>query len=209
MTPGSASRLRVQAWRDPRLLLGVLLVLGSAVGGARLVASYDDSERFWVLRSDVTAGDPVSREDLTVADVRVGEATAVGYLRADEQFPSSLGDLVWAHDVASGALLARTALRSETTTEGVELPLSVTAGSFPLNLVHGDRVDVWVGPGPGGDTASEAVRLLAGATVLDAEGSGADGGAGRTIMVDAGEEALDGADLAAVSAGHVTLVRVP
>jgi len=208
MTPGSASRLRVQAWRDPRLLLGILLVLGSAVGGARLVASYDDSERFWVLRSDVTAGDPVNREDLTVADVRIGEATAAGYLRADEQFPSALGDLVWAHDLAAGALLARTALRAQAATAGVELPLSVTAGSFPLDLVHGDRVDVWVGPGPGGDTASEAIRLLAAAMVLDTGGTG-DGGPGRTIVVDAGEGTLDGRDLAAVAAGHVTLVRVP
>jgi len=211
MTSAIAPRLRVQPWRDPRLLLGVLLVLGSAVGGARLVASYDDSERFWMLRSDVAAGDPVTREALTVTDVRIDGATAAGYLRADQEFPAELGELVWAHDLAAGALLAETALQPDATSGGVELPLAVTSGAFPSDLARGDHVDVWVGPGPGGDAGAEAVRVLEASTVLDAgsTGAGGEGALGRTVLVDAGDVPLDGDDLGTVSAGHVTLVRVP
>ncbi|MEH3034018.1 MAG: hypothetical protein PGN07_08245 [Aeromicrobium erythreum] len=87
-----------------------------------------------------------------------------------------------------------------------ELPLVVAPGAAPTDLVRGDRVDVWTGPGPGDDTGLPARRVLGGVPVVSV---GRGSGGGRTVVVDVGRRPLAPAVVAAVGAGHVTLVRVP
>jgi hypothetical protein len=42
-----ALRVRRPGWRDPRLWIGVVLVAGSVVAGARLLAAADDTVQVW------------------------------------------------------------------------------------------------------------------------------------------------------------------
>ena len=85
-----ASRLHLRPWRDPRLLIGVLLVLGSTILGRRLVAAADDTVEYWALDRAVAPGDPVSADDLVAVRVRLSSKVSDNYVRADEEFAAPL-----------------------------------------------------------------------------------------------------------------------
>ncbi|WP_289017059.1 cytochrome P450, partial [uncultured Aeromicrobium sp.] len=104
---GPAARLRQQPWTDPRLVLGVLLVLGATVLGASVVAAADDTEAYWALARDVEAGDPVRRGDLVETRARVDGDAAGALLRTDQALPGRLEALQWSRAGAEGALVGR------------------------------------------------------------------------------------------------------
>ena len=206
----TTSRLRLRPWRDPRLVLGVLLVLAATVLGARLAAAGDDSVEYWAVRSAVTAGDDVSQAVLEPVRVRLTGSAGDTYVRADEEFSAPLDDLVWAHALAPGSLVSKQALVARAGVARAQLPLSVTQGSAPADLARGDLVDVWVGPGPGDEAGAEAVRVLTSVRVLQSgdEAAAASGSLAQTVLVDVDGERLGTGVVGTVAAGHVTLVRV-
>lgn len=212
--PGSAgkspTRLRVRPWSDPRLLVGLLLVLGATVLGARLVAASDDTVEYWSVTSEVAPGDPVEQSDLRPTRIKLSGSAAGNYVRADEEFAAPLDDLVWAHDVSEGSLVGKDALVPSEAVGRGQLPLNVAQGAAPADLTRGDLVDVWVGPGPGGDQNARARQVLDEVRVVEAGGSGAAelGAAAQTVLVDVDSARVDPSVVAAVGSGHVTLVRV-
>lgn len=205
-----AHRLRFRRWRDPRLILGVFLVTTSVLVGSLIFAERDNTVQYWSLRSDVKAGERVDRSSLQPMSVRLGSGATERYLRVNEALPARLGDLVWTNDGGRGELVAHSAL-SPVETAGAEVPLNVAAGSFPADLQSGDLVDVWVGPESGEMSEPLAERVMAGVIVLSTgESSGSvSGSLASTILVGLGQSELQSDVVAAVSAGHVTLVRVP
>ena len=77
--PPPAVRLVRPGWRDPRLVVGVLLVCGSVLLGARLLSASDDTTAVWATRGPVAAGARLDQGDLTVARVRFGTAEESGF----------------------------------------------------------------------------------------------------------------------------------
>jgi hypothetical protein len=206
----TAARLRLRPWREPRLVLGVLLVLGATVLGARLAASGDDSVRYWAVRSAVTPGDTVSEDALEPTRLDLSDSAAANYVRVDDEFDAPLTDLVWAHELSPGSLVSRTAVvRRDALTNG-ELPLNVAEGAAPADLARGDRVDVWVGPGPGDDPGSATERVLRRVRVLQTgdDASAVGGSLAQTVLVEVAESQLGTSVVGTVATGHVTLVRV-
>ncbi|MCD9197082.1 hypothetical protein [Aeromicrobium wangtongii] len=206
----AAPRLRLRPWRDPRLVLGVLLVLGATVLGARLAAAGDDRVEYWSVRADVVPGDTITQDDLRPARVRLTREAADDYVRTTEQFSAPLDDLVWAQPLTQGSLVAKTSLVPRSSAARGQLPLNVALGAAPADLARGDLVDVWVGPGPGDEPGPDAVRVLGAVRVLH---SGNDVGAqsgslAQTVLVDVDDSRLAPDVISTVSAGHVTLVRV-
>jgi hypothetical protein len=188
--------------------VGVLLVLGATVGGARLVASQDDTAAYWAVADDVRAAGAVSSDQLEPVRARLEGGSADHYLSADEPLPAEAR--VWARDLAAGTLVDVSALAPAASDDGHELPLKVEDGSFPADLADGDRVDVWAGPAPGQGDAEDAERVLSGARVVSAgEADPALGQTGRTVVVSVASDQVQARVVAAVSARHVTLVRVP
>lgn len=210
--PGSvaAQRLHVRPWRDPRLLIGVLLVLGATILGARLAAASDDTTEYWAVSGAVTPGDAVTKDELVATKVHLSSGAAGNYLRTDEEFDAPLEELVWAHEIAKGSLLDRTALEPQSRGGRSQLPLSVTQGAAPADLERGDLVDVWVGPGPGDEASGKSVRVLESVRVAQSgEDAAALGGSlAQTVLVDVDTARLRGPVISTVSAGHVTLIRV-
>jgi hypothetical protein len=203
-----AARLEHQPWRDPRLILGALLVLVSSLLGAAAIAAAGSSTGYWAVRSEVRAGDPVKRSDLVRAEAHVPDDAARHLMATDEAFPARIDDLVWARDVGDGALVTRAALADRRTGSVTELPLTVVAGAAPTDLDRGDRVDVWVGPGPGDDASQKSVRVLQDVRVVSSGGAVAgQDGLSRTVLVDVSEAELSGSVVSTVAAGHVTMVR--
>ncbi len=188
----------------------MLLVLGATVLGARLAAAGDDRVEYWAVDSSARPGDTVTSGDLRPAKVRLPEAAAGNYIRTDETFEAPLEDLVWSHRLASGSLVSRDALVSRSSARHGELPLSVAQGAAPSDLTRGDVVDVWVGPGPGDDPATQTVRVLEGVRVLSAGGESvaAGGSLAQTVMVDVDSSVLGPDVIGTVATGHVTLVRI-
>ncbi|WP_370514079.1 hypothetical protein [Cellulomonas sp. JZ18] len=96
-----AARLRRPGWRDPRLLVGVVLVAASVALGSWAVGAAQRTVPVWVARDVLAPGDTLRASDLVVADVRIGAAVD-GYLRADRGLPD---DRVVLRTVGAGELV--------------------------------------------------------------------------------------------------------
>ena len=135
--PGPAPRrVRPPRWLDLRLVLGVLLVLGSVLLGARVVAAADATVPVWSAAGDLAAGTVLTAGDLVAVDVRLDDV-AGAYLATSTQ-PEGRA---LARAVRSGELLPRTAL--EEPAELVQMALPVQAGYVPPGLDRGQVVDVY------------------------------------------------------------------
>ncbi|MFM8774487.1 MAG: SAF domain-containing protein [Actinomycetota bacterium] len=63
-------------WRDGRVIGGILIVIISAIVGARLMASGDDTVPVWQVDRDVAAGTVLSADDVTAVSVPASAAAA-------------------------------------------------------------------------------------------------------------------------------------
>ncbi len=159
-TAPRANRARVPGWRNARLLVGLVLVAGSVLLGARVLAAADDTVGVWALAHDLPAGVPVGEDDLVVRRVRFPDtATADAYL-SSAQAPDSAARLGRA--VSAGELLPRAALASQDSAELVEVPVSLVSEDLPATVALGSTVDVWVAPGVSAvsERRPRAVRVL-------------------------------------------------
>jgi SAF domain len=145
----AARRVRTPRWLDLRLVLGVLLVLGSVLLGARVVGAADATVPVWSVTGDLAAGTVLSAEDLTAVDVRL-DAAASGYLSTtvDPQ------GRTLARAVGAGELLPGAAL--EETTDLVQVALPAQAGWVPPGLHRGQLVDVYAVADPAAGAAGVA-----------------------------------------------------
>ncbi|MGZ6803541.1 MAG: SAF domain-containing protein [Nocardioidaceae bacterium] len=146
--PGSppATRAGSRRLRDPRLVVGIVLVALAALAGARLLGD-DGTVGVWVARADLRAGEPVTAGDLERREVRfASQADADGYLSADA-LPAS--GTVLSRDVGAGELIPRAAVAGRDRAPVTEVPLTVETLSVPATVQVGSRVDVWVAPDAG------------------------------------------------------------
>ena len=135
--PGSAPRrVRPPRWLDLRLVLGVLLVLGSVLLGARVVAAADATVPVWSAAGDLAAGTVLTAGDLVAVDVRLDDVAGAYLATSTRPDGRTL-----ARAVRSGELLPRTAM--EEPAELVQLALPVQAGYVPPGLDRGQVVDVY------------------------------------------------------------------
>ena len=139
-----ATRSRRPGWRNPRLLLGLVLVAASVIVGARLMAAADDTVGVWVVARDLPAGATLGVGDVERRQIRFPDAdTADRYLASDNDLPdaSTLN-----RPVSAGELLPRSALATESGPDLVEVPVSVVSDDLPATVRQGSVVDIWVAP---------------------------------------------------------------
>jgi hypothetical protein len=135
--PGPAPRrVRPPRWLDLRLVVGVLLVLGSVLLGARVVAAADATVPVWSAAGDLAAGTVLTAGDLVAVDVRLDDVAGAYLATSTRPDGRTLG-----RAVRAGELLPRTAL--EEPAELVQLALPVQAGYVPPGLDRGQVVDVY------------------------------------------------------------------
>jgi hypothetical protein len=204
----AAVRFRRPGWRDPRLVVGVLLVCVSVVLGAQLLSGRDDVSQVWAVREAVSGGETLSSDDLRAVGVRFAEASDAGrYVSADE--PLGPGAVV-TRDLAEGELLPLAAL-GQTDAGLLELPVAVPGGGVPAGLAPGDRVDVWVVPTARASTRSpRADQVLSGVAVLRVGGRGVGGPeAARQVVVGVDPATELAGTVGRLADSHVVLVRRP
>lgn len=135
-----ATRATRPGWRDPRLWIGVALVVVSVVAGARLLAAADDSVPVWVAAADLAAGDQLSAADLEPRRVRFADAGDLDrYLAADQPLPTEARLL---RGVGAGELVPASAIGSADDSDLLHLPLAVDLA--PAGVAAGSVVDIYV-----------------------------------------------------------------
>ncbi|HET6986361.1 MAG TPA: SAF domain-containing protein [Kribbella sp.] len=200
-----AQRNRRARWKDGRLVLGVLLVAITALAGAKLLSSADDTTTIWAARHDLPAGTKLTGDDVTAVRVRFTSSDdANKYVAAD----ADLKGLVVARAVDAGEFVPREAAVSESDNNRTELPLSVATGRLPSDTAGGDMVDIWVVPKAENRPATllwSSVRVLQIESVKGVAG----GSARRQVLVGLEQSDLQRlpAALTAMSSGEPTLVR--
>ena len=164
-------RVRPPRWLDLRLVLGVLLVLGSVLLGARVVTAADATVPVWSAAGDLAAGTVLTDDDLVAVQVRLDDV-AEEYLATSTR-PEGR---VLGRAVRAGELLPRSAL--EESTGLVQLALPVQAGYVPPGLQRGQVVDVYAVADPvAGATAvaDGSVTLVVGRATVQAISGRSDG----------------------------------
>ncbi|KAA1425694.1 hypothetical protein [Nocardioides antri] len=156
--PPVATRVTRAGWRDPRLWIGLLIVAGSVVLGARLLAAADDTVAVWAAVGDHGAGAPIGAEDVVAVRVRfTDDGDLDRYLSADEPLPA---DLVLARGIGAGELLPRSAVGAAQDAGTVQVPLDLDPNRVPPTVVTGSVVDVYVSLSGGrGQSAADAPAL--------------------------------------------------
>jgi hypothetical protein len=134
----SAPRLRRPSWRDPRLLIGLVLLLTSVALGARVVAQADHTEPVYAARATLPSGTALTADVLEVVRLRL-TGTSAGYLDARRPIPRGR---VLIRTVRAGEIvpLASIATADELLSRPVAIPVD---GSPPAELAAGGLVDVW------------------------------------------------------------------
>lgn len=161
-TAGTASRLRRPSWRDPRLLVGLLLVLASTAGVIALLESQDATVEVYSARTDLAVGSSLTRDDLVAVPVRLGDVS-------DAYLPVSLGipdGAVATRLVTSGELVPSAAVGTADQLDRKPVGLSVE-DPLPTGTVAGDRVDVWVSSRTATNTYAQPELLLEAAEVAE------------------------------------------
>ena len=160
-------RVRVPGWLDLRLVLGLLLVLGSVLVGARLISAADATVRVWAAAGDLAAGTVLTAEDLVPVDVRLD--TAAGAYLSSRTRPEGR---TLSRAVRAGELVPRSAF--DEPVPSVQLALPVQAGYVPPGLERGRLIDVYAVADPvvgaGAAAGSAVTPVVAQAPVLAVTG---------------------------------------
>lgn len=133
----TVGRLKRPSWRDPRLLVGLVLIAIAVVAVSAIVGAADRTAPYYTATAVLTPGTVLKESDVTVTHVRVGDGV---YVSADGEAPwgsvvtrvVGAGELIPAGAVASSAQVNVRAVAVHTTSP---LAADVTRGSI---------VDVWL-----------------------------------------------------------------
>jgi hypothetical protein len=192
---------------DLRLVLGVLLVLGSVLLGARVVSAADATVPVWSAAGDLAAGTVLSATDLVAVDVRLDEVGAA-YLSTG----TSPEGRTLARAVRAGELLPRAAL--EEPGRLVQVALPVQAGYVPPGLQRGSLVDVYAVADPAAGstgTADGRVALVVGNAPVQGISGRSEGvlsSATTTVQVVVAVRAVDAPDVLGSIGGRPLVVVV-
>ena len=163
----AARRHQRPGWRDPRILVGIVIVAASVLLGVRVLAAADNTVGVWALTKDLPAGTRINAGEVERVQIRFDDRDAADrYLSADQALPSSS---VLQRAVGKGELLPRKALAGAGQAL-VEVPVSVEVDEVPATVKEGSVVDVWVTPQAAAraDKLADATRVLSNVVVVKA-----------------------------------------
>lgn len=206
-----AQRANQPGWRDPRLWIGVLLVAGSVVAGARILSSADETIAVWATERNVLPGETLDADDLTARHVRFADgADAQRYALVVSGVPAA-GRVTRA--IGAGELVPRSALGVSFETGVIEVPITVEPGQLPPSVGAGSIVNVWVTSDllASAQPTSRAVLVLEEVVVIEAPGPadafGSTGDRQLVIGVPPDQAPELSAALGAAASGRVVITR--
>lgn len=165
--------------RDPRLAIGVLLVVVSMAGVGALIASVDESTPLYMAREALLPGDRIEAGDLEVIGVRLGQARE-RYLAAGA-LPT--GGVVVTRAVPAGELVPASAITGEAGASRAPVVVEVR-GELSRTVVPAAAVDVWATREASAGTWSAPAVIAAEAIVVRMVETSALTGSGAVTSVE-------------------------
>ncbi|MHA7173677.1 hypothetical protein [Arthrobacter monumenti] len=155
-----AGRLKKPSWKDPRLVVGLLLVLASIAAVVAIVGKADQRTSVYAAKDTISVGERIQEGDLVAVPVRLGEAKEE-YIPVADGVPEN----AYAQRLVSGGeLLARSVLDDADALDRKPVGITVEE-SLPDEAHVGSRVDVWVSRAMPDGGFAEPELLLAGAEI--------------------------------------------
>lgn len=178
-TVAGGARLKKPSWKDPKLIVGILLVLASVVGVISLVGAADQTAEAYTAREPIAVGETLTVDKLNRVRVRLGDLEQ-HYLTP----AAGVADgLVAAQRIGKDQLVPRESFGQP---DGLgRKPVAVTIDeTLPAQAVAGSRVDVWVALPDTRNGFSKPTLLLPGAEIAQiTPGSTALGSARSTVVM--------------------------
>lgn len=187
---GLAARLKQPSWRDPRLIIGIVLVALSVAGCWQLVRAARGTTAVFAAAKDLPAGARVTAADVTSTEVKLASA-GKRYLRAEATWPQGIVAL---RTVAAGELIPAAAVGDAAKLSGRSVIVHVD-GPLAEGIVPGAHVDLWAVEARDDDKKSVPERIAAGVRIVSLHAPKSGFGIDRTTGV---ELLVDEADIAAV-----------
>lgn len=180
-------RLRKPSWKDPRLLVGLLLVCVSIAGVIVIVENADRTVGVYAARKDLPVGQELTEDSLRVVPVHLGEVEG-SYVTVSDGLPH---DAVAQRMLSAGELLPASGIGSADALDRKPVGLTIEE-PLPIGTAIGDRVDVWISPRGEGNEFSEPELLLESAEIYDYSEQDSALGATQSarVFVLVGEESL-------------------
>ena len=151
---------RRAAWFDPRIAVGLVIVVASVAGVVAIVGAADSSATVWTASEPLAAGTRVSAADLTPARARLGGAQGL-YLSG----PLPRTGLVATRTIDKGEMVPMSALGSAAQVDTASMVLDLS-GRLPGSVAAGSVVDVWAAPKKTSTGYGPPQVLVSGATVV-------------------------------------------
>ena len=159
-SPTGTARLKAPSWKDPRLLIGMLLVLLSVSGVVAVIGSADKTNKVYAAKESIAVGQSITMDDLVAVDVRLGDVEG-SYLPVSAGFGEGKVAL---QRVEKHQLVPRQSLGQADALDRKPVAIPVDA-ALPSQVVAGARVDVWVSKPDSARAFDKPVLLLPGAEV--------------------------------------------
>ena len=130
-----AGRLRRPGWSDPKLLIGLALIVGSILAVTAIVSGADRTDARYAAREALPAGSVITEDSVVIVHVRVGD----GYIAHSE----APWGMVTTRGIGPGELIPAAALTDADDFVARPVAVSVTVPLAP-GIEPGSIVDVWV-----------------------------------------------------------------
>jgi hypothetical protein len=171
-------RLKPPSWKDPRLLVGMLLVLASVVGVISLVGGADQTTEVYAAKDPIAVGEKLTTDNVVRAKVRLGD-TEQHYVTVEAGLPEGL---VAVQRIGKSQLVPKESLATVDSLD--RKPVAVTIGEpLPPQAVAGTRVDVWVALPDARNGFSEPKLLLPGAEIAQVTAASTTLGSSRSTVL--------------------------
>jgi hypothetical protein len=204
-----AHRIQAPGWRNPRLLVGLILVFASIAFGARLMAVADTTIPMFAASRALPTGTALARSDLLVVRLRL-TGTHAAYLDARKPVPIGV---VLTRPIGAGELIPGSALvsASQLRLRPVSIPLE---GPRPGDLRTGGLVDIWASA-KAADSAEgaylDAQRIASAVEVsgVQVESRSLSAGSAATVQVLLQAEALPAVLNALANRAQIAVLPIP
>lgn len=178
-TTTTGARLKKPSWKDPRLLLGILLVLASVAGVVSLVGAADQTTEVYAAKGPIAVGEKLTADNVNRVKVRLGDVES-RYVTAESGLPEGLVAL---QRIGPDQLVPKESLGKADALN--RKPVAITIDeALPEQATAGSRVDAWVALPDARNGFGEPKLLLPGAEIAEVTpGSTALGSSRSTVVL--------------------------
>lgn len=134
-----SARFQRPGFKDPRLLIGLLLIAVSIVAVIGILRLGNKTAPYYKANRDISVGEKISAGDYSLIDVRLADAENL-YVSEQQGIPEGA---VATSRIASGQLLPSASISTQNT-DGRRLATVTVDSAYASTLTAGTQVDVWV-----------------------------------------------------------------